>query len=120
MPGSRLRCGTVLLEPLVALLVVVVAGLAALTAVAGLRDTASAYLLREREIGAARAFLDAVSLWPTAELDRRLGEHAQGPFLLSIARPEETVYVVELADRVWHKRLLWTALYRPRDLTNGP
>ena len=120
MLGSRLRCGSVLLEPLVALLVVVVAGLAALSAVAGLRDTTGAYLQREREIGAASAFLDAVSLWPTAELNRRLGEHAQGPFLLSIARPEETVYVVQLSDRVWHRRILWTALYRPRELTNAP
>ena len=120
MIGSRPRRGSVLLEPLVAIVVVLVAGLAALTAVSGLRHTASAYLLRKQEMGAASAFLDAISLWPTAELDRRLGERTQGPFLLSIARSSETVYVVQLADRIWHRRLLWTALYRPRELTNAP
>jgi hypothetical protein len=119
MAGSRERAGYILLEPLIALVVVVVAGLTALSAVAELRNTSLAYERRERETATASAFLDAVSLWPSTELNRRLGEHAQGPFLLTIARPHELVYTVNLSERLTRKQLLWTALYRAREATNA-
>ena len=58
-----------------------------------------------------------MSLWPREDLDRRLGERAQGPWRLTITRPAPTLYVVSLADSASGgaagAELLTTTLYRP-------
>ncbi|GJG89830.1 hypothetical protein tb265_50110 [Gemmatimonadetes bacterium T265] len=54
--------------------------------------------VRARDVAVRRAsaFLDAVALWPREDLDRHLGERAEGPWRLRIGRPTPTLYDVTL------------------------
>jgi type II secretory pathway pseudopilin PulG len=116
----RDRRGSALLEVVVATLVLSVAGLAGTVSVSeALRATDRA---RAADLEAARAdaFLDAVALWPREDLDRRLGDRAQGEWRLLIGRPEPELYVVTLADSTAARReILRTVLFRP-DTADAP
>jgi type II secretory pathway component PulJ len=107
--------GVVLLEVLIALMILAVGGIAmvglaseSLRAVGRARAT-------EAELARANAFLNAVTLWPRADLDRHLGTRRQGPWLMRVDRPLPTLYTITLtdsADRGSAHPLLTTALYR--------
>jgi len=111
--SSGRRAGTALLEVLVALTILAVAGVAAVTLAA---ESAGA-VRRAREaddrMRRASAFMDAVALWTRDDLDRRLGDRSQGPWRLTIDHPQPTLYVVTLADSGTGADVLHTALYRP-------
>ena len=107
------EAGAALLEVIVAVAILSTAGAAAVAmtsesarAVASARDAD----LRVRE---ASAFLDAAALWPRADLDQRLGERPQGPWLLRIDRPDPELYTLALVDSASGEELLRTALFRP-------
>lgn len=105
--------GAVLLEAIVALTILAVAGTAAVAMVsesAGAVERAREADLRVRQAG---SFMEAVALWTRDDLDRRLGDRAQGPFRLRIARPEPELYDVELVDTAGNHTLLRTSLFRP-------
>lgn len=107
------RRGAVLLEAIVALTILAVAGTAAVTMVAGSADA----VRRARDAGdearRADAFLQAVSLWSRDDLDRRLGVRRQGEWRMYVERPALELYEVELADSTGARVLLRTALFRP-------
>ncbi len=107
------RAGAALLEVLVALALLVTAG----TALIALAAQSAAAVKRARDADAemrrANAFFEVVSLWPREDLDRRLGDRAQGPWRLRIDRPAPTLYVAILSDSASHRELLHTALFRP-------
>lgn len=107
------RNGSVILEPLVALVVVLVAGLTLLTSLTELRTTSAAYQRRYDEMLAASAFLDRVALWPSEDLARRLGERRQGPYVLRVMRPTPNLYELTLLNGETGTVLLWTAAHRP-------
>ena len=111
--GRRARAGAVLLEVIVALTILAVAGVAAVAATGESVRAAGRLRETERELREASAFLEAVALWPREDLDRRLGDRAQGRWRLRIDRPSPTVYEVRLADSTGAFVLLETALYRP-------
>ena len=111
------RHGAALLEVLVALAILVIAGVA-LAGVLGENLRALHHAReRDREMSAAASFLDAVSLWPREDLDRRLGWRGQGKWKLRIDRPESDLYVIALADST-AREILRTVLYRP-EAPNG-
>jgi type II secretory pathway pseudopilin PulG len=104
--------GAVLLEVLVALTILATAG-AAIVAMAGeLAGSIGRVRTADAETRSASAFLDAVALWTREDLDRRLGEHQQGPWRLRIDRPTPALYVVTLSDGTSGVELLSTALFR--------
>jgi len=107
------RGGVALLEVLVALTLLTVAGIAAITLAA--ESAGAVRRAREADDGMRRAsaFLDAVALWTRDDLDRRLGDRPQGPWRLRIDRPVPSVYVATLADSGTGAEVLRTALYRP-------
>lgn len=109
----RARAGAVLLEVMVALSILAVAGVAAVAASGESVRAAARLRESERELREASAFLEAVALWPREDLDRRLGDRAQGRWRLRIARPTPTIYEIVLADSTGALVLLETALYRP-------
>ena len=76
-------------------------------------DSARRAEAAETEIRRASAFMDAIALWPRADLDRHLGDRAEGPWRLIIDRPVPTLYLVVLTDSLSRRELLRTALYRP-------
>jgi type II secretory pathway pseudopilin PulG len=112
--SSRVR-GAALLEALVALAFLgTVGSAAAWSATESLRAVQRTHA-REAEQRAAARLLDAVALWPRADLDRHLGTRAEGSWRLYIERPTETVYTVTVRDTARGAVLLQTALYREVD-----
>jgi len=108
------RSGAVLLEAIVALAILSIAG----TWAVAMANQASIALHQaidaDRDIERASAFVDAVSLWPREDLDRHLGDRAEGPWTLMIQRETLVLYDVTLTDGPPPGRvLLHTTLYRP-------
>jgi type II secretory pathway pseudopilin PulG len=109
----RRREGIVLLEAIMALTIVTIAALASVMMVRQAIDTVRRAQRAEIDIRRASAFLDAVALWPRADLDRHLGDRAEGAWRLVIERPVPVLYLVALTDSSSRRELVRTALYRP-------
>lgn len=109
MRGKR---GAVLLEALIAMSILAIAGLSLVSLTSQSAESLRLAQEREREIRAANAFFNAVSLWPARDLDRHLGTRQQGPWQMHISRPSATLYVVTLRDSLGATTLLETKLYR--------
>lgn len=106
------RPGVVLLEAIVAMTILAIAG----GAVVALATDSARAVERAREADAATAsasaFLDAIALWPREDLDRHLGARDEGGWQMIIDRPTPTLYAVTLADSAGKRVLLHTVLYR--------
>ncbi|HEX2210519.1 MAG TPA: type II secretion system protein [Longimicrobium sp.] len=102
-----------LLEAIVALVILSVAGTAAVTLVSQSADAVRRARIADAEMREASAFLHAVALWPREDLDRRLGQREQGPWKLIIQRPTPTLYEVVLTDSAVAHEILRTTLFRP-------
>jgi type II secretory pathway pseudopilin PulG len=109
-PGRR---GAVLLEAMVALVILSVAGTAAVTLVAQSAEAVRRAREAAEETRRADAFLHAASLWTRDDLDRRLGERPQGEWRMIVQRPDPGLYVVVLTDGSGERVLLRTSLFRP-------
>jgi prepilin-type N-terminal cleavage/methylation domain-containing protein len=107
------RCGMTLLEVLVALAILGTAGLATVTLATESWRAVRAAREADRSFREASAFFDAVALWPREDLDRHLGDRAQGPWGMRVDRPLPTLYVVTLVDTAGGMTLLSTSLFRP-------
>lgn len=110
----RGEAGAVLLEVIVALTILVIAGTAAVVSASQSARAVEHARAAEAEIRDASAFFDAVALWPRADLDRRLGERPQGPWRMTVQRPSPTLYIVILSDTSTGAEVLRTSLYRPQ------
>ncbi len=88
--------GVALLEVLVALAILGVAGLSCLELVdAGTRAVGTARQ-RERELADEERLLAASTLLRREDLDRRLGVRSVGPYVVNVQRPERTLYRIAL------------------------
>lgn len=90
------RRGVALLEALVAVAILGTAGLAIVTlesaALAAERDARG----RERTLATEERVLAALTLLKREDLDRRLGRHSVGEFLVEIERPERMLYRIAI------------------------
>ena len=94
----RGRRGVVLLEVLVALVVLSAAGLGVVGAVgAGLRVERDAGE-RERVLAVEERLMVALTLLTRQDLDRQIGPHPLGEFLVDIERPEATLYRIAIVQ----------------------
>jgi type II secretory pathway pseudopilin PulG len=107
------RRGAVLLEVVIAMVVLAVAGTSAVVMVAQSADAVRRARAADVQVREASAFLHAVALWPREDLDRRLGDREQGDWRLRILRPAPTLYEVTLTDGTGGRVILRTALHRP-------
>ena len=107
------RAGVALLEVIVAVAVLTLAGVSAAMLASESAEAARRAHEADEEVRQASAFLDIVSLWPREDLDRRLGERPQGPWRLRVDRPEPALYMLSLRDSTSGAELLYTAVYRP-------
>ena len=110
----RAERGVALLEVLVALLILSLAGVAAVELVAtGLRGERDARE-RERTLAAEERLLAATTLLKRGELDQRIGRRPAGEFLVDIQRPERTLYRIGLLQSTSPEvEDLVTVVYRP-------
>ncbi len=107
--------GVALLEVLVAVAILSASGLVLVGLVsAGLRGERDARE-RERTLAAEDRVLTALTLLTREDLDRRLGRHPLGEFVVDIERPEGTLYRIALAQaRAPEVEDLLTVVYRAR------
>ena len=111
--ASADRSGGVLLEVLVAMTILGIAGTSITTlAVDSGRQVRHA---RESELALRRAnaLLTSVSLWSREDLDRHLGDRAQGDWRMTVTRATPSLYEVALRDGTVTPPFLRTVLYRP-------
>ncbi len=108
----RGRRGVVLFESMVALALIAIAAVALLD-LAGASSRATRQAAEaEQRLERASQFITAVSLWPREDLDRRLGVHRQGDWLLDIQRVPQGIYDVALLDTASRAPVLTTTLFR--------
>ncbi|MEO8879624.1 MAG: type II secretion system protein [Gemmatimonadaceae bacterium] len=109
------RHGFALLEVIVALSILAVAGSVAVTLTSESSRALGRVRGAEKDIRAASAFLAATSLWTRADFDRHLGDRVQGHWIMRVARPQPTLYSAALLDPASRSELLHTSFYRPTE-----
>jgi type II secretory pathway component PulJ len=105
--------GIALLEVLVAVVILTIAGLSLVTLVA--QATASTAAARDREAEQADEdrLLAATTLLTRQDLDLRLGSRDVGPYTVTVARPEPTLYRIAVGrEPVATVEDLVTVVYR--------
>ena len=118
LASARNTRGAALIEAIVALMILSVAGLGVVGALqesirseAGLRD-------REETMQAASRVMSAMVLLTRTDLERRLGTHPIGEFAVAVERPQPTLFRIAIAEgRVPEVEALVTVVYRPQDRT---
>jgi type II secretory pathway pseudopilin PulG len=118
--GVNRRTGVILLEVMVALVILSVAGMTAVVLAAESSRAVAHAREADGAMRAASAFLDAVALWPRADLDRHLGDRPQGRWRMRVDRPVSALYVVTLRDGTTGAEVLTTSLYRPAPPSSAP
>lgn len=106
------RRGAVLLEVMVAMVIFTIAAAASLARAAEARHAIALARAEENRIDAASSFLDRVALWPVDDLDRHMGAHRQGPWLLEVERLSTSLYTLALLDSAGRRPLVTTVVYR--------
>lgn len=115
----KARPGSVLLEVIVSLVILAFAGVAALGASRSLAATATHMSDTEATVLRADQFMASISLWPREDLDRHLGMHRRGEWMLNIQRSVPTNYDVSILDSTASYEWIRTSLYRPFPPTAG-
>lgn len=101
------------MEVLIALAILGTVGASLAALAVGADDSVKRSVQADDEMRRASAFLDAVSLWSRADLDRHLGTRRQGPWSMEVQHPAASLYTVVITDSNGSYELLHTALYRP-------
>jgi type II secretory pathway pseudopilin PulG len=103
-----------LLETLIALAILSVAGLSVVALVDSLIGAQAEAVQREATLTTAGRVLAAATLLWREELDQRLGSREVGEFVLAVQRPEKTLYRIAISEQaVPAVELLVTVVYRP-------
>jgi len=89
--------GVALLEVLVAILLIAVAGLGLVELVSGNIRAVTTASEREMELADMSRLLTAHTLLTRADLDLRLGAREVGPYVVRVQRPETQLYRIAVA-----------------------
>jgi hypothetical protein len=84
--------GVVLLEIMVAIVILVTAGLAMVEVVSGSLQSAERAREREGQLADQERLLTAYTLLVRSDLDRRLGSRQVGGYVVNVQRPERGLY----------------------------
>lgn len=109
-----------LLEVIVAVTILVIAGLSASVWMRQVILTTEHARLVANETRAASDYLDVIALWPREDLDRHLGERRQEAWVVRIERPKATLYTVAVLDSIAGRVFVQTVLYRAEILRASP
>ncbi|HWH04759.1 MAG TPA: hypothetical protein VN674_13785 [Gemmatimonadales bacterium] len=88
----RAERGIALLEVLAAVVILTIAGLSFVSLIAQATDASRVVRDREKEQADESRLLTAATLLTRDDLDRRLGARTIGPYVVTVARPERTLY----------------------------
>ena len=112
---TRAERGAVLLEVIVALAMLTLAGGSLIRLVTETERTLGETRSREETLLEADRTLAGLALLTRDDLDRRIGIHPAGRFEAEIRRPTPTLYRVAVrADEPGRPELLVTVVHRPR------
>ena len=95
-PLPRGERGIALLEVLAAIVILSIAGLSLIELVTQGTATAATARARETEQMDEDRLLAATTLLTRNDLDIRLGSRTVGPFVMTVARPEKTLYRIAI------------------------
>ena len=107
----RAERGAVLLEAVIALTILLAAGVSLVSLLGASLASEAVHARREAEVRDLDRLLAAMTLLTRAELDRRLGRHSVGPLVAEVQRPERLLY--RLAVSRPGVEALVTVVYRP-------
>ena len=106
--------GAALLESLVALAILAIAGVSLIGLLVDTERGESAFELRETRSEGAEQLLTRLSLEDKRGLDIRLGRRSVGEFVTDVQRPEPGLYRLAVADSLAPDTpLLVTVVFRP-------
>lgn len=108
----RDRRGVALLEVMIALTVLLGAGVSLVALLGAALRSETAMKDREMRFEDLDRMLAAMSLLSRTDLDRRLGRHATEGVVTEVQRPEPTLYRIAVGADGSHERLV-TVVYRP-------
>ena len=114
------RRGVVLLEVMIAVAVLALGAVSMVALASESLDAVTRAQAADADIARASSLLDAVALWPRADLDRHLGDRPEGAWRLQVERPMPMLYTVKLSDTLGGHVLLASALFRPEDPHAAP
>ena len=110
--------GIALLEVLIALVVLTSVGTGLVAALAAAMRSEHQLRREEALVLAAERVLAAMALLGRADLDRRLGRHPAGEFVVEVQRPERTLYRIAVREsQAPEIEALVTVVYRPEALS---
>ncbi len=98
VPSSRHSSGIALLEVLAALAILGTAGLSLVALVHQAVRSQAESARAERVADEADRVLSAYALLTAADLDRRLGRHPVGEFVVDVQRPRRSLYRIAVAN----------------------
>ncbi len=110
--GRSHRTGAALLEAIIALAILSIAGIALLRVALEASHAIALSAAAEIRLRDAGRLMDAASLWSRTEFDQRLGVRTQGAMRMRISRPTTQLYHVELMESEGEAVLLATTFYR--------
>jgi hypothetical protein len=106
--------GAVLFEVLVAITLLLLAGVSVVMLVSDALRSEGVLRDREREVQELDRVMTAMTLLDRVDLDRRLGRHPIGPFVADVQRPEQSLYRIAVTSAPnGAARTLVTVVYRP-------
>jgi hypothetical protein len=108
---ARGERGAVLLEAMVAVTILVAAGVSLISLLGASLASETELDRREADVRDLDRLLVAMTLLSRTDLDRRLGRHSVGLLEAQVQRPEPTLY--RLAVNGPHGAALVTVVYRP-------
>ncbi len=105
-----------MIEVLAATLILATSGLALTEFLGGGLRAVSGAVRREQEIADEERLLAAYALLGRSDLDQRLGDAPVGMYVVSVQRPERTLYRIALRRAMaYAPEDLVTVVYRPGD-----
>jgi type II secretory pathway pseudopilin PulG len=111
--GSRVRRGAALIETLLALVVLALAGAGMISLLSQTIARTHDLHDRERDTAVGERLMETVASWSKDDLTNNLGVLREPTLWLEIDRPSPVLFDVVLRDTLYHAELLRTTLYRP-------
>lgn len=110
---ARADRGAILLEVMVALAILASAGISLVALTSNALRSELAMRRREETLLAADRVLAATTLLTRNDLERRIGKHRVGEFVVDVQRPERTLFRIAIAEADAEVESLVTVVYRP-------
>lgn len=109
--------GVVLLEVLIAVTIVSTVGIASIAFLVTAQDSYERLTSRETEMQAAERVLTATTLLTRSELEQRIGVREVADFVVSVDRPEPSLFRLGVAPAARPAaEVLSTLVYRPLEI----